>query len=152
MATHLTPNYLEHINVRVPSINKVKAFLCAAFPDFRVRGSGYGPTYGYWAHIGNDDYYLALLQKDKPGEESNEKIAPYAYEQNYRLMHFGFVVDDIDALMGRLEAAGIQPDDIESLNEHPHRRRVYYLDDNGIEYEFVQYLSDKAEERNDYSF
>jgi len=148
--SNIPSSQLEHINLRVPSIAKVQALLCAAFPDFRVRGSGYGDYYGYWAHIGNDHHYVALLQRDKPGTEAEESIEPYRYQQAYRLMHLGFVVDDVDALMTRMAAAGFQPDDTDSLDTHPHRRRVYYLDGNGIEYEFVQYLSDKTEKRNDY--
>ena len=102
-------------------------------------------------HIGNDDHYVALNQREKPGSEAEQIIAPYEYQQAYRLLHLGFVVDDVDALMARLEAAGFQPDDIENLDSHPHRRRVYYLDGNGIEYEFVQYLSENPTERNDYT-
>ena len=33
---------------------------------------------------------------------------------------------------------------------HPYRKRVYLLDNDGIEYEFVQYYSDDFAERNDY--
>lgn len=142
---------LEHVNFRVPSIARTQALLQAAFPDFRLRGSGYGPTFGYWAHIGNDDHYLAMSQREKPGEESSEAIPPYHYDQPYRLLHIAYVVDDIEALMARLSTAGFEPDDTDNLNDHPHRRRVYYLDGNGIEFEFVQYLSDTNEERNDYS-
>ncbi len=35
-------------------------------------------------------------------------------------------------------------------NEHPHRRRVYFYDTEGNDWEFVQYLSDTVAERNDY--
>ena len=142
---------LEHINLRVPSIAKTQALLCAAFPDFRRRGSGYGPTYGYWAHIGNDDHYLAMSQREPFDEEQDETIPPYQYQQPYRLHHIAYTVDDVDALIKRLAAAGFEPDDTENLNDHPFRRRVYYLDGNGIEFEFVQYLSSKPEEKNDYA-
>lgn len=145
-----TPHRFEHINLRVPSINKVKAFLCAAFPDFRERGSGYGDTYGYWAHIGNDEHYVALNQREQPGTESDQVISPYEYKQPFRLLHLAYVVDDIEALIARLHDAGFEPDDVDNLDSHPYRRRVYYLDGNGIEYEFVQYLSDEPEKRNDY--
>ena len=142
---------LEHINLRVPSIARTQALLCAAFPDFRLRGSGYGPIYGYWAHIGNDDHYVALSQREKPGEESDESIPPYEYGQPYYLLHLAYVVDDIEALMARLTEAGFEPDDAANLNDHPYRRRVYYLDGNGIEYEFIQYLSNDPAQRNDYT-
>lgn len=140
----------EHINFRVPSITKIQTLLCAAFPDFRLRGSGYGPTYGYWAHIGNDDHYVAVSQREKPGEESDESIPPYEYGQSYRLLHLAYTVNSIEELMARLSKAGFEPSITENLNDHPYRRRVYYLDGNGIEFEFVQYLSDQPEQRNDY--
>ena len=34
--------------------------------------------------------------------------------------------------------------------DHPHRHRYYFFDHDGNEYEFVQYLSDIPEERNEY--
>jgi len=34
---------------------------------------------------------------------------------------------------------------------HPHRKRVYFLDNDGGEWEFVQYLSDEPGQRNDYA-
>lgn len=142
---------LEHINLRVPSIAKTQAFLGAAFPDFRERGSGYGDYYGYWSHFGNDDTYVALLQGDRPGDEPPDRIPDYEYQQKYRLMHLAYVVKSVDELMERLRRAGYEPDDVSSLNSHPWRRRVYYLDDNGIEYEFIEYLSDNPARRNDYS-
>jgi hypothetical protein len=35
-------------------------------------------------------------------------------------------------------------------NRHPHRRRVYFADREGNDWEFVEYASDRPEERNDY--
>ena len=35
--------------------------------------------------------------------------------------------------------------------EHPHRKSVYYLDGNNLQFEFVEYLSERTDERNDYS-
>lgn len=60
-------------------------------------------------------------------------------------------VDDIEELMERLAAAGFTPSDSSALDEHPYRRRIYYTDDNGLCWEFVQYLSANVEHRNDYS-
>jgi hypothetical protein len=36
-------------------------------------------------------------------------------------------------------------------NAHPHRRRVYFNDAEGNDWEFVQYLSELPGERNDYT-
>jgi hypothetical protein len=35
-------------------------------------------------------------------------------------------------------------------NHHPHRQRVYFLDPEGNDWEFVQYFSADPAERNDY--
>ena len=35
-------------------------------------------------------------------------------------------------------------------NTHPHRKRVYFYDPEGNDWEFVQYFSDDPAERNDY--
>jgi hypothetical protein len=35
-------------------------------------------------------------------------------------------------------------------NAHPHRRRLYFYDPEGNDWEFVQYLSQDPAERNDY--
>ncbi|MGH1471800.1 MAG: VOC family protein [Cellvibrionaceae bacterium] len=142
--------HLEHINIRVPSIEKTQRFLQAAFPDFRVRGSGPNTTYGYWAHIGNDETYIAMSQSQKPGNELDIQISEYHYDDPFRLMHIGYVVSDIDAVRQRLNDSGYTPVDLDDLSSHPYRKRVYYFDENGIEWEFIQYLSEKNEEKNDY--
>ena len=36
-------------------------------------------------------------------------------------------------------------------NAHPHRKRVYFNDREGNDWEFVQYLSDDPADRNDYT-
>ena len=53
--------------------------------------------------------------------------------------------------MARLAVAGMQPSDVSALDEHPYRRRVYYIDGNGLDWEFVEYLSEDLACRNDYS-
>ncbi|GAB1267519.1 VOC family protein [Aurantivibrio infirmus] len=141
---------LEHINIKVPSIAKTQAFLAAAFSDYVERGRGYSESFGHWLHFGNDDTYIALLQTRALGQEQAVLVEPYKYEEDYRLMHVGFVVDDVERLMARLEAKGFSPADTGDLDTHPFRRRVYYLDGNGIEWEFIQYLSDQPTQRNDY--
>lgn len=128
--------YLEHANIRVQSIDASVRFLTAAFPEFKIRGRG--ETDGRpWVHIGTDDTYIAL-------DESTENRTARG-----PLNHLGFVVDDVDALADRLQAAGYQEDFIAPA--HPHRKRRYFLDADDIQWEFVEYLSDDPSERNDYS-
>lgn len=140
---------LEHINLRVPSISKTQHFLAAAFANFCERGRGLHPHFGLWSHFGNNTQYIALLQN--PDESEPSKVRGFKHDDNYRLMHIAFVVEDIEALMTRLAEHGYKPYLDGDLNSHPHRRRVYYLDHNGIEFEFIQYLSEEIAERHDYS-
>lgn len=142
---------LEHVNLRVPSIQRTQAFLAAAFPDFTERGTGHSATYGYWSHFGNEHTYFALQQIEKPGEESDITVEPFKASDRFRLLHIGLEVDDVETLMARLEAGGYSPSNTEDLDSHPWRRRVYYLDGNGMEWEFVQYLSEQTAQRNDYT-
>lgn len=129
---------LEHIHVNVNSLAATRSFLEQALPEIVMRGEGDAAGYGPWLHIGNDRSYLALTEV--PGS----KPAP-------ELRHIGLVVEDIDAVMARLEAAGHVPADASELNAHPYRRRVYYVDGNGLDWEFVQYLTADIGKRNDYS-
>ena len=129
---------LEHIHLGVKNLAKTEAFLSAALPEFSRRGSGYAEGYGNWVHIGEADNYIALTECDV---ELDHKF----------LRHVGLVVEDIDAVVRRLEASGHSPSDASALDSHPFRRRVYYRDDNGIHWEFVQYLVKDTAQRNDYS-
>ncbi|NKB32073.1 MAG: VOC family protein [Pseudomonadales bacterium] len=129
---------LEHIHVNVDSIEKTAAFLRSALPELACRGSGDAVGFGRWAHFGDDNSYIALT------EVKGTRIPK-------ELRHIGLVVEDIDALMTRLAAAGYDPADPSALNEHPYRRRVYYIDGNGLDWEFIQYLTDNVKHRNDYS-
>lgn len=129
---------LEHIHVNVDSIGATEQFLRAALPEFTVRGGGDDPHYGQWLHIGTEDNYIALTQV--PGAEPMPN-----------LRHIGLQVDDIEALIERLQGAGYAPSDASALEGHPHRRRVYFADGNGLYWEFVQYLSEDPAQRNDYS-
>jgi hypothetical protein len=65
------------------------------------------------------------------------------------MKHLGIVVPDVDALVARLKEVGYELDHWGA--EHPFRKNVYYLEDHGMQFEFVEYLSDKDSERNDYT-
>lgn len=130
--------FLEHIHINVKSIAATEAFLKVALPELRRRGSGVVNGYGSWVHLGTEECYIALT------EAANANTMP-------ELRHIGLVVDDIEALINRLAQAGHKPADDSALDSHPYRRRVYYIDANGLDWEFVQYLSDDPAQRNDYS-
>ena len=134
---------LDHANVTVRDIDGMIAFLQTAFPDFRVRGGGTGPSGARWTHVGNDDVYLAL---NEATVEPAEPWQPYFGRPG--LNHLGWEVDDADALRERLAAAGYLDSTVP--NSHPGRKRVYFYDAEGNDWEFVQYLTADVALRNDY--
>ncbi len=139
--------YLEHANITVPSIEKSMAFLKVAFPEFEKRGGGplYGDAkLGQWAHVGTDQTYIAL-QEPAAGVES--------LAENYEtagINHLGFVVEDVYSIIERCKGQGYEPSDASSMGAHPYRERVYFTDGSGVEWEFVQYLSEDKAKQNDY--
>jgi len=140
---------LEHANLVVTAIEPTVAFLTAAFPGWRVRGRGGQPFAGMarqWVHVGDDDFYLALTAYDLSPEEKGRQrdlngAAP-------GLAHMGFEVPSLDDVVARLKASGFEPHHLGA--DHPHRRNIYYLDGEGLEFEFTEYLSRKPEEKNSY--
>lgn len=129
---------LEHVHVNVDSIAATRDFLEVAVPAIVRRGGGDAAGYGPWLHIGNDTSYIALTEVPGTSTAAN-------------LRHIGIVVSDIEDLTARLAKAGYAPADASELNGHPYRRRIYYIDGNGLDWEFVEYLSANINERNDYS-
>lgn len=133
---------MEHANLHVRHFDDAVRFLQTAFPDFVVRSESVRDGLR-WMHIGTDDTYIALNETN--AEDSGIKEP---YDSKPGVNHLGYEVDDVDALQGRLAAAGFT--DSTYPNSHPHRKRVYFHDADGNDWEFVQYFSDKAAERNDY--
>lgn len=134
--------HLEHINLTVPDIPAMLKFYQAAFPHWKVRTSGNSEWYGKprtWLHFGDEYQYLALSDG---GEGENRDLTGH----QVGLAHFAFVTSDIEALTGRLNAAGY-PIAKGGMNE-PFRKNVYFIDPAGFEVEFVEYLSDVPAERN----
>ena len=133
---------LEHDNVSVRDINGMIRFLQTALPEFRVRGEGISREGARWVHVGTDDTYIALSEsRAEPGS-----FRPYSGAPGVN--HLAYVVDDVEALRQRLTAAGYK--DSTPPNAHPYRKRQYFYDPEGNDWEFVQYLSSDPAERNDY--
>ena len=132
----------EHINIVVQDIKKSLLFYQAAFPEWRVRDSGQGEWSGKarnWCHFGNDTIYLALAD--------NAETAPRELAGHQAgLAHFAFEVNNLKAVTARLEIAGFNPH--VRGPENPFRANIYFLDPDGLEIEFVEYLSDLTCERN----
>ena len=133
---------LEHANLSVADAEGMERFLLAAFPDFRRRGEGLDSQGRPWRHVGNDDFYVAL-------QTVPENAGRTPYGNHTGLNHLGWEVDDVAALESRMQAAGFEPN--MRADEHPARRRRYFYDPDGNDWEFVQYLTGNKEERNDYS-
>jgi catechol 2,3-dioxygenase-like lactoylglutathione lyase family enzyme len=62
--------------------------------------------------------------------------------------HLAYEVDDVEGLCQRMKTAGYR--ESTPLNAHRHRKRRYFYDSEGNDWEFVQYLSQDPAERNDY--
>jgi catechol 2,3-dioxygenase-like lactoylglutathione lyase family enzyme len=135
---------LDHANLNVRDVDATVRFLQTAFPDFRIRAEGKKWNGDRWLHLGNDLVYLALTQARS---EATEKWVPYGAKPGTN--HLGFEVDDVAGVRKRLADAGYR--DTTVPNAHPYRRRVYFLDHDGNDWEFVQYLSDDPAQRNDYA-
>ena len=133
---------MEHANIHVRNIDDSARFLKAAFPEFEIRREGANEG-RRWMHIGTEDTYIALNEST---DEPAEAWVPYSGKPGVN--HLGYEVDDVDALQQRLTAAGYK--DSTYPNNHPHRKRVYFYDADGNDWEFVQYFSDDPKERNDY--
>lgn len=134
--------HLEHLNLVVNDLQATLKFYQAAFPHWKIRSQGKSNWYEYertWLHFGDDYQYLAFSDHgcgDNRNLEGNQ----------IGLAHFAYVISDIEALQTRLEKEGFHYSI--PLRYHQFRKNIYYLDPNGFEIEFVQYLSDVPSERN----
>lgn len=136
---------IEHANLVVTDIEQTKDFLQTAFPMWRVRGEGEGTWNGKprrWLHLGTDHYYITLNDN---GEGLNRDLQGH----QPGLAHIGFVVDDGEEILSRLNAKGYE---LRILSEDsPYRRSYYFVDPQGFEFEFVEYSSEIPSEKNDYA-
>ena len=132
--------YLEHANISVNNLQEAIKFFQTAFPHFKIRGSG--NVLRDWVHLGDDDTYIALGQakgKVSKVEKNYDKVG---------INHIGFVVQNVEEIASNLLKHGYErsyPKQVEQF-----RIRDYFMDAEGNEYEFVQYLSEVPEERNSY--
>jgi catechol 2,3-dioxygenase-like lactoylglutathione lyase family enzyme len=134
---------LEHANLSVRDVEAMIRFLMTAFPEFRIRGEGRNRNGIRWVHIGTNDTYIVLNQAKT---ESTKHWIPYSGEPGVN--HLAYEVDDVESLRVRLNAAGYRDSTVP--NAHPYRKRVYFYDPDGNDWEFVQYFSQDPAKRNDY--
>lgn len=137
--------YLEHVNVTVKNLDHTAEFLLAAMPSWRIRARSKMDWFGRevdWLHIGTPSSYIAL-QSGGEGSGLNWK------ESQVGVKHIGLVVPSLSAVIERLNAAGYQVDHLGA--SHPHRKSAYFIEADQLQFEFIEYLSTVAEERNDYT-
>ena len=136
--------YLEHLNLVVKDIPRALAFYQEAFPHWRIRGEGHSKWHGKprrWLHFGDDYLYLALSDHGDSDIRDNS-----GYQVG--LSHFAFVTDELEQVTQRLKAAGFigkQGDGTSGI-----RNNTYFVDADGYEIEFVEYLTEVVSRRNDY--
>lgn len=133
---------LEHLNLVVRDLDETLRFYRTAFPHWEERTQGESDWYGVkrrWLHFGDDYNYLTFNDN---GQSENRDLK----SNNMGMAHFAFVTTNLDALVKRMFEAGY--DLSHQGAENAHRKNVYFLDPNGFEVEFVQYLSDIPQQRN----
>ena len=136
--------HLEHLNLVVNDIPQTLSFYQAAFPHWAVRGGGQNDWYGKprsWVHFGDDYQYLAFNDN---GVGENRDLKGH----QVGLAHFAFATNDIKGVITRLQEAGFEI--AVDGAEDTYRENVYFIDQNGYEVEFVEYVSDIPSERNRY--
>lgn len=133
---------LEHVNIVGKNIQRSLDFYQVAFPHWKVRAEGGGQWYGKprrWVHFGDDYQYLAISDF---GEGENRDLTGHGVG----LAHFAFAVNQLDDLIKRLNDAGYPV--FKEGAESRFRNNIYFLDPDGFEVEFTQYLSDLPAQRN----
>lgn len=134
---------LEHANLCVRNVDAMIRFLQTAFPDFQVRRDVADDDGTRWVHVGTNETYIALNQSRL---DPAEAWAPYGGKPGVN--HLAYEIDDVEGLRERMLQAGFE--ESTPPNSHPHRRRVYFYDPEGNDWEFVQYLTDDPVLKHDY--
>lgn len=135
--------FLEHFNMTSTDVDATIRFLQTAMPEFQVRWRGDDGPNRHWVHLGTETSYIAIEDR------GSREVKPRELYEDPGVNHMAFVVQDVIALVKRMQAAGYREGLVDV--DHPHRLRYYFYDHDGNEYEFVQYLSDIPNERNDYT-
>jgi len=132
---------IEHLNITVPDIDDAIKFIQIVAPDFKVR-MDVKPHGSYrWAHIGNDEYYFALQESHLDSEPRKPRKA----YKNFGINHIALVVEDISKVETQLINAGYKRS-IDTPTEE-YRKRLYFFDHSGFEWELVEYSSKNPSEK-----
>lgn len=121
---------LEHVNYTVHDSRKTAAFLCSLF-GWETRWQGEAINGGHTVHVGTKESYVAVFSPKAPAPSEEDHYVTIG-----GLNHIAVTVDDIDDMEKRVADMGFVP--VNHANYEP-GRRFYFHDDDGIEYEVVQY-------------
>jgi catechol 2,3-dioxygenase-like lactoylglutathione lyase family enzyme len=144
-------SYIEHANITVSDLDRAIEFFAIALPDFEVR-KRWVIDDKEWAHVGTDTSYIAINTPTNKKRFAAPKLAKLIDRITGGFNHVGFVVEDVEEVHQRILKAGFSRGyNNGNIIEHPSRRSVYMLDDDGNEFEFMQYLTDDTAERNSYA-
>ncbi len=132
---------LEHLNITVPNMDEAINFIRLVAPDFSVRKDAISELGYRWVHIGNDECYLAL-QESHPGFSAQ---APHTTYRNFGVNHIGLIIDNAQATETLLLENGYKPNG--PIVAESFRKRIYFFDHAGFEWEMVEYASVNPKER-----
>ncbi|MGR3617603.1 MAG: VOC family protein [Paracoccaceae bacterium] len=121
---------LEHVNYTVQNSVKTAEMLCELF-GWKVRWQGPSLNGGHTVHVGNQTSYLALYHHGTPKASQEDN-----YQTVGGLNHIAVTVDDIGAMESKVKGLGFTPG---NQGDYEPGRRFYFHDNDGIEYEVVQY-------------
>lgn len=121
---------LEHVNYTVSDPAATAAWMQKLF-GWHIRWEGDAMAGGHTKHVGTDAHYVAIYT---PGDTTVAKHSSYKVAGG--LNHIAVVVNDLDATEAAITAHGFKT--VNHADYEP-GRRFYFHDDDGIEYEVVQY-------------
>lgn len=121
---------LEHANLTVTDPDATAKWMCDLF-DWHIRWAGPALQGGRSVHVGTTTQYLALYSPGdpKPARDSN-------YTTVGGLNHLAITTEDIDSMERAVTALGFTPT---NHGDYEPGKRFYFHDQDGIEYEVVQY-------------
>ncbi|MEP6017373.1 MAG: VOC family protein [Paracoccaceae bacterium] len=124
------PAMLEHTNFTVKDPDATAKWMCDLF-DWHIRWSGDGMTTGRTVHVGTDTHYLALFSY---GDTQKSREETYRFTGG--LNHIALVTDDIKAMETKVRELGFEP---HNHGDYEPGLRFYFKDNDGVEFEIVQY-------------
>jgi catechol 2,3-dioxygenase-like lactoylglutathione lyase family enzyme len=124
------PAQLEHANYTVSDPTATAAWMEKLF-GWHIRWQGDAIAGGRTVHVGTDTQYVALYT---PGTKMRDGGSSYTAVGG--LNHVAVVVDDLDETETAIREHGFTTG---NHGDYEPGRRFYFHDNDGIEYEVVQY-------------